>query len=73
MIPKGATKLAEEHSHHTGRGGGKLHRSRLFCLLQMTEHDVEGNVYHASEKEHPSDPEGLVDKLKHKIVGKKHE
>jgi hypothetical protein len=41
--------------------------------MQMTEHDVEGNVYQASEKEHPSDPKGLVDKLKHKIVGKKHE
>ena len=41
--------------------------------MQMTEHEVEGNVYHASEKEHPSDLEGLADKLKHKIVGKKHE
>ena len=41
--------------------------------MQMTEYDIEGNVYHASEKENPSDPEGLVDKLKHKIVGKKHE
>jgi hypothetical protein len=41
--------------------------------MQMTEHDVGGNVYHANEKEHPSDPEALADKLKHKIVGKKDE
>jgi hypothetical protein len=41
--------------------------------MQMTEHDIGGNVRHAGEKEHPSDPEGLAGKLKHKIVGKKHE
>jgi hypothetical protein len=41
--------------------------------MQMTERDVEGNVYHTSEKEHPSNSEGLADKLKNKIVGKKYE
>jgi hypothetical protein len=30
VIPETATKLAEQHSHHTGRGGGKLHLLRLF-------------------------------------------
>lgn len=30
VIPETATKLTEQHSHHTGRGGGKLHLSRLF-------------------------------------------
>jgi hypothetical protein len=41
--------------------------------MQMTEHDAEGNVHHMSEKELPSHPEGLADKLKHKVVGRKHE
>jgi hypothetical protein len=43
---------------------------RTYLLMQMAEHDVGGNVYHTNEKEHPSGPEGLADKLKHKIVGK---
>jgi hypothetical protein len=44
---------------------------RAYLFMPMTEHDIGGNVHHTSEKEHPSGPEGLADKLKHKIVGKK--
>jgi hypothetical protein len=44
---------------------------RAYLFMQMAEHDVGGNVYHVNETEHPSGPEGLADKLKHKVVGKK--
>ena len=69
VIPETATRLAEQESHHTGRGGGKL-----FCLIlyaNMTESGIEGNVHHVQEDQHPSGTESLVDKLKHKVIGDK--
>lgn len=57
--------MAEAKSHHTGRGGGKL--SVCCCFARVIDFDLEGNVHHIDEKEHPSNPEGLADKLKHKI------
>ena len=39
--------------------------------LALVDFDSGGNVHHAQEKEHQSDPEGLADKLKQKILGDK--
>lgn len=44
-----------------------------FFVLALIDFNLGGNVYHAREKEHPSDSEGLADKVKHKIVGDKME
>jgi hypothetical protein len=68
-VPETATRLVEEQSHHTGRGGRKL--LACPCSEALTEFDLEGNVHHIHEKEHPSDAQGLADKLKHKIIGDK--
>jgi hypothetical protein len=68
-VPETATRLVEQQSHHTGRGGGKL--LARHCSADLTEFDLEGNVHHIHEKEQSSDPEGLADKLKHKIIGDK--
>ena len=61
--------MAEEKSHHTGRGGGTFPACCYFTSLMIF--NLGGNVVHVHEKEHPSHLEGLADKIKHKIVGDK--
>jgi hypothetical protein len=69
VVPETATRLVEQQIHHIGRGGGKLLAWR--CFVPLIDFDLGGNIYHAREEEHPSDPEGLANKLKHKVLGDK--